>query len=376
MLKLKGLRLCCFVIHIEVIMQFGAVAKTAEVHHAGANVKRIEWYTERCGSVDLQQNASLCADAIKFATVTHPDLVDGLMPCCGMLQIDCSTGLLVYDISHYNFSAYAAFLAAGKSVRVTIQGTGTPQGIGSTACCQSSTNCTMLQNKEKLAAQLLELAQTYNLTGYTGDWEWQKPSTFYWPGWNETMAYISSVLAPHGIGIGNGIVSGCEGSDLCAPGGGTSDPCCCPAFRDMPWADVLVDMGAYSIFGNSPSWSKNGVRGHCPHNTGGYPNVTQYCGWEGGIMDVLHSPIVSVFPDRSPQIAPAIWIGDCSPNGTTTAQGWTQTKLSAFLNFLDRQRISQIGIWCMTNNSDPIGFPCPVDSCPWMYEELRAWKHR
>ena len=93
-------------------------------------------------------------------------------------------------------------------------------------------------------------------------------------------------------------------------------------------------------------------------------------------MNVLNSPVAKVYADRAPQLAPALWIGDCFENGTGTKQGWTQDKLSSFLGFLDTQRIQRIGVWCMTNESDPIGFPCPVDSCPWMLDELRKWKKR
>ena len=71
--------------------------------------KHIDWYTERCHD----NNQTLCDEAYKFAVVDAPDLVDGLMPCCSMMQIDCKTGLLMYDVDYYNFSAYKPFLSAG-----------------------------------------------------------------------------------------------------------------------------------------------------------------------------------------------------------------------------------------------------------------------
>ena len=46
--------------------------------------KHIDWYTERCHD----GNQTLCDEAYKFAVVDAPDLVDGLMPCCSMMQID------------------------------------------------------------------------------------------------------------------------------------------------------------------------------------------------------------------------------------------------------------------------------------------------
>ena len=340
------------------------------------NPKRLEWYTERCGGQG-NDNQSTCADALRFATVSHGELVDGVMPCCSLLQIDCATGLLEHNVSEYDFSAYAPFLAAGKTVRVTLQGAAAPVGGAPPGCCVSAEDCRMFESREQLAQQLLEVALKYNLTGFTGDWEWDSsgphpPKGFHWPGWNMTMAHIASVLSPHGVGLGNGIVANCEGTDLCAlDGGGISDPCCCPAYRDTPWADVLTDMGSYSILSNQPSWSKcppDAERANSP--------ITPYCGWEGGILNVLHSPVATVYPDRAPQLSPALWLGDCFPNGTGTKQGWTQPKLSSFLSFLDTQGITRIGVWCMTNESDPIGFPCPVDPCPWMYDELLKWKRR
>ena len=37
-------------------------------------------------------------------------------------------------------------------------------------------------------------------------------------------------------------------------------------------------------------------------------------------------------------------------------------------------RINRIGLWCMTNGTDPIGFPCPMGECRWIYDELKAWR--
>lgn len=194
------------------------------------------------------------------------------------------------------------------------------------------------------------------------------------------MAHIASVLKPHGIGLGNGVVSQCATLDMCTASGDpfNSDPCCCLAYRDTPWADVLTDMGSYSPLSNPVKWHGPGHKpdGPCPKDPNNNSTIIQYCGWEGGIMNMLNSPVATVYSDRAPQVSPAIWIGDCYPNGTVTRQGWTQSKLSSFLQFIDQQRITRIAIWCMTNESDPIGFPCQVDACPWMLSEISEWKAR
>ena len=114
------------------------------------------------------------------------------------------------------------------------------------------------------------MALRFKLSSYTGDWEFNRgdPTAFSWRGWNQTMAHIASVLNPHGVGLGNSISSGCVAFDeatktRCAPDGGHADPTCCPASRDVPWADVLTDMYACHIGDAAPEWSQNGTRGSC-----------------------------------------------------------------------------------------------------------------
>ena len=136
------------------------------------------------------------------------------------------------------------------------------------------------------------------------------------------MAHIASVLKPHGVGLGNSISSGCFAYDeatkaRCAPDGGYADPTCCPASRDVPYMSVLTDMYAYSIGDRTPDWSKNGTRGSCGSLMKDEDPVTQqYCGWEGPLMNTLHSPLATVHADRAPQLSPALWLGDCLDNGT------------------------------------------------------------
>ena len=205
----------------------------------GGGEKHIDWYSE----------LPVTAAAVEFATTSG--LVDGLLPCCNLLQINCSTGTLQHEPSAYNFSMFAPFTAAGKSVSVSLEGIEGTGIAGMADCCANASHCPMLDHKEKLAQQLLELAQTYHLDSFTGDWEFGhgNPVAFWWDGWNQTMAHIASVLQPHGVGLGNSVDSGCFAYDeltktRCSPDGGHSDPCCCPASRDVPWADVLTDMYA------------------------------------------------------------------------------------------------------------------------------------
>eukprot|EP01051_Picozoa_sp_SAG22_P018417 SAG22_NODE_3095_length_1946_cov_1.397401_2_plen_223_part_00 len=217
------------------------------------------------------------------------------------------------------------------------------------------------------------------------------------------MSHIASVLRPHNIGLGLSINSICESKSLAV----SSDPTCAPAYRNTPWAAVLTDMGTYvNLSPNQPhgGWphkpgdptdnmSYTTDMSSCPQwrPPGNDPAVMQYCGFEGRVMNLLHSPRATIHKDRWPQLAPAIWLGGCYANGSTpTQQGWTRASLRAFLAFLDAQHIPRIGIWCMAF-VDKHGLqkggacPCPgVESdnvtgaiyCPWQYEELRAWRTR
>ena len=127
------------------------------------------------------------------------------------------------------------------------------------------------------------------------------------------MAHVAAVLRPHGVGLGISINSGCENQAYAAG----ADPTCCPAYRDTPWAAVLTDMGTYNGPAADPvAWYKNGTRGSCPPSPTNDPAVISYCGYEGKLMNVLHSPAATVHADRWPQLSPAMWIGDCYPNGS------------------------------------------------------------
>ena len=133
-----------------------------------------------------------------------------------------------------------------------------------------------------------------------------------------------------------------------------------------------------SIRDEQPDWAQNGTSGSCPPLMPDEDPVTmQYCGWEGPLMNTLHSPVATVHADRAPQLSPALWLGDCLANGTSV-HGWTQPKLKAFLDFLDAQGMTRVGVWCMTDGHDPIGFPCHgvAENCSWQYDELRKWRTR
>ena len=98
------------------------------------------------------------------------------------------------------------------------------------------------------------------------------------------------------------------------------DPSCDPVYRNTPWASILSDMGTYRIGDLDATWAKNGTRGTCPatcvkehrhkddwvckdkHD----PDVMPYCGYEGRVLNMLHSPLTTVHTDRFPLYAPAV----------------------------------------------------------------------
>ena len=111
---------------------------------------------------------------------------------------------------------------------------------GDASCCEKAPKaCPIVANQEGLAQELLALAQKYHLSGFTGDWEFT--DSFDWSGYNASMAHVAAVLRPHGLGLGNAISSSCEHKGYA----GGSAPFCVPAYRNTPWASILVDMGTY-----------------------------------------------------------------------------------------------------------------------------------
>ena len=311
--------------------------------------KHIDWYFGGHGPAWLE-----------FGLRTHADLVDGLLPCSNnFAPIDCATGRLNVS-ANWNLSDFGAFLRAGKEVNVQLAGTA--------ACCKSPTDWivnTILENKEGLAQDVLELALLYNLSGFTQDWEFgAKSGDWWWAGWNRTMAHVAAVLRPQGIGLGLSVNSVCGSESLAV----ASDPTCAPAYRDTPWAAMLADMGTYALINPGPT--EDGRRNGWPWRAGDVqPNMTatrdmrgcagsvgpdqdpavmQWCGFESRVLNLLESPRATIRRDRWPQLAPALWVGGCNPNGSTpTLQGWTRPTLRSFLTFLDAEQVPRLAIWCM-----------------------------
>ncbi len=353
------------------------ILKTDDVASSATSEKHIDWYVGHDWNWQSAGSSKARQAALDFALSTDRLLVDGIFP--SFVHLNCSTGLLP---SGLNFSAYAPFIQAGIAVSPTLE--------GDPSCCVLGGPCPLFANRQVLAKQLLALAQQYYLSGYTQDWEFT--SSWNHTGYNDTMAHVASVLAPHKLGLGNSISSACE-----ANFGLNGAPFCAPAYRNEPWASVLTDMGTYSPvtgcgckgkgcpsydpqfnsncseeeYGGSLSWERNGTRGSCRSDTGNDPTVVQYCGFEGQIMNMLHGSVATAYPDRWPQLSPGLWLGDCTANGTS-AHGWTAHTLRSFLRFLDGVGVTRLTVWCMAQ------MPCPTvkENCPWMYDALREWKQR
>jgi hypothetical protein len=214
-----------------------------------ANKKHIDWYCQECPISFLDASSG-----------GRPDLVDGIIPCCGSvdhghhldtaLRINCTTGTLVDYSLTTDFTRYERFTAAGLSVNMDLN--------GFAACCHNETDCTILENKKKLAAQLLAIGLKYKFSGFSMDWEFGQ--SFHWAGFNETMTYVAGVLRPHGLGLGISINSDCNAANASADGG-SMDPSCDPVYRNTPWASILSDMGTYIIGDLNATWAKNGTRG-------------------------------------------------------------------------------------------------------------------
>ena len=116
--------------------------------------KHIDWY---CGGHGAYDSFALNSSSAN----NQADLVDGILPCsASFVPINCATGRLAnLNQSKAWVSGFEDFIAAGKEVNVQIS--------GAAACCASEKDCPILENKEGLAQDLLELALSNNLTGYT-----------------------------------------------------------------------------------------------------------------------------------------------------------------------------------------------------------------
>ena len=125
-------------------------------------------------------------------------------------------------------------------------------------------------------------------------------------------------------------------------------------------------MGSYGAYGDAyPGRARSVAPVPCTLVPGGDPAtvnpVGRWCGIEGSIVDMLAKGA------RPDQIVPALWIGECVPNGTMTHSGWTQPKVRDFLDFVGGVGVSTIAIWDLVVSAG--GLP----TCTWFVPELRRW---
>lgn len=169
-----------------------------------------------------------------LSNVTSPDdnstvrIADRMLRCCNDLAVNENGSVPMTETPPYlgENETYTQYTDAGIEVLVNLGG-------------QADVVAPMYARKEQFAQEMLALALRWNFSGYTMDWEFGQ--SMNWTQWNETMALTASLLHSHGKKLGVCIQSGC-GDGI--PGwAGATNPPCATLFRDMPWADILSDMG-------------------------------------------------------------------------------------------------------------------------------------
>lgn len=152
----------------------------------------------------------------------------------------------------------------------------------------------------------------------------------------------------------------------------------------VPWAGTLVNMGAScshlslssrhqldiaktAFAGTYPgSWSQGLSYPAAQHLAAtpcpAYPS--KLCGLEGQVRDMLAHGV-----DGNGQLSPGINPAKCEPNGTMTANGWTQDALSQFLDFLTANGVRSVTLWF----DNALQLYQDSFTCPWFVPTLHDW---
>ena len=396
-------------LHLCFCVGFAGSTKNAGTN---PNATTIRWFTE---------GRELSPDRLAFLT---SNLSDGIMPCCNLAHLNASGSLnLSAGTRNWPTDRFQPLKQQGRSVTVTISAT--PDTVAS---CALNATCWMWENRETLASELTDFAQTFDLDGFTLDWEFGV--SFNWSYFNKTWAYLASTLGAEA----NLTVDICVDSTEENPTWSNGNPPGEVYFRRYPWAGKLTDMATYNLCSHN-----NCTNDQLQYNltTAKYvyehqvpPSV--YGSWAGGLQGRATN-MVKLGHVRTDQLSPGIaFSDDCSPvpasspsspsssvdhrhnangigNGIanangggdfergnrnsgdihhtdgvmssvvgnaatsneTSTHGWTAATLRAFLDNQYDQGVRNIDIWCLTSKQ-VLTAPCPT--CPWVDDELARWK--
>lgn len=309
------------------------MAAVAAASVAAASPTEVRWFVAGGVLTPRQQ---------QYLTQNASAIVDGVLPCCNWLDVGTNGSLTVISPSLQSpTSVFTPLVRAGKGIVLDLGGTA--------LCCPHNDTCHMWEQRQPLAEDLLELALTQQLSGYTLDWEF--PESFNWTGFNATMAHVGAVLAPHGIGLE--VCINTEVEKRAWAGGG--DPSGNTYYRWMPWATKLTNMGTYELCHPNINCTDDDRK----------RNVTTLA---STVDSLVHLGNYSV-----DVISPGIWLAECSPlpgSNETATHGWTQPALRAFLEAIHAKGVRSIDVWCGVG----VGLPVPCPTCPWAFDVLAWWK--
>jgi hypothetical protein len=291
------------------------------------------------------------------------NLTDRLLPCCNSLSILPNGSL---GPSHYGNMSHALY---GGATEILVD-------LGGTAAVVPK----IAARKEAFAQEVLQMANTLDVNGFTMDWEFG--AVMNWSSWNETMSFVADVLHKNGKKLGVCIETGC-GDNLPSWRGGTNPPCA-TLFRNMPWADKLTDMGTYTLGGNTTASRHHALAAReCPSPVN---KITQWCGLEGEVLNHLR-PLQGTNPPEfrmraaDGQYSAGLSPNSCTENGTV-AGGWTDETLHAFLLWLDSVGVRSIDIWCGGGvvggnggcNTLSSGVHGVAQPCTWFLRRITQWR--
>jgi hypothetical protein len=304
--------------------------------------KRLRWF------VDLTDSNPLASysQAVKFLLDDHPEVCTGILPCCGEIYIQANGSV---DFRYpANASRYQPFLRAGKTVHVTISGE-SPQVDAAFA------------RKEAFVAEVQALALRLNLTGLTLDFEDGRGDNI--TKWISLWSGVRDALHQQGQTLGSCVCQDVWNRIPNATGsknyGGANSSAWAFLWMIQPQLkvfDFVSDMSTYPMFpeahgGDVPAYN------HLHAKTCTY-NKYEMCGLEGYVQDLLRFGASA----SSGQASPAVWLGDCAPNGALNGQGWDQNVLRQFLSFLDTVGIRSVDVWSGGAHPESAGH------CPWEFK--------
>ena len=337
--------------------------------------KRINWFASG--------NTGTSA-TIKFLLKDNFNIVDGIYTCCGGLNIQPNGTLNLPELNYE--TDIKPYRDLGLNYMPTFGGNSLP--------------LVAWEQREQAAEAILAWVLKYNLTGVHNDWESHGDDGVDAYKFYEFWGVVASKLHVHGKVVGTCVETApANVSHPWTPRTPTNDTTWHSYMFnwDYPlslnYIDLVTNMATYPMmhttdgdnewctsFPNT-TWCHAGCEDFVDHLTPAYkfmeqqecdPNrhtVAKWCGMKGQIQNMIDAGA----DPASGQISPGIWMNNCVlstkfPTGVT-AQGWTQTSLRSFLDYLDTVGVRSVDMWTSNLSENDL------KTCDWFLPELLRWRN-